>query len=106
VIICIHFCPNDSKLKFKKFKKNNFEIKFTYLTNDTAETTKWNLCPLFLKGLRKISIEHLEVIHMGSVQLSEKVNDTCMKTVHAGTMDRDFTVLKMTFLTTLHHMKR
>jgi hypothetical protein len=30
---------------------------------------------------------------MGDVQRPEKVNDTCMKTMHAGMMDRGFTVL-------------
>jgi hypothetical protein len=34
-----------------------------------------------------------EVICMGDVEGSEKVTDTCMKTVPAGTMDRDFTVI-------------
>jgi len=29
---------------------------------------------------------------MGDVQGPEKVNDTCMKTMHAGTMDRGFTL--------------
>jgi hypothetical protein len=34
-----------------------------------------------------------EVIYMGDVQGPEKVNDTCVKTMHAGTMDRGFTLL-------------
>jgi hypothetical protein len=34
-----------------------------------------------------------KVIYMGNVQGPEKVNYTCMKTVHAGTIDRGFTVL-------------
>jgi hypothetical protein len=33
-----------------------------------------------------------EVIYMGDVQGPEKVNDTCVKTMHAGMMDRGFTV--------------
>jgi hypothetical protein len=35
VIIFIQFSPNNSKLQFKKV----FEIKFAYVTNDTAETS-------------------------------------------------------------------
>jgi hypothetical protein len=33
-----------------------------------------------------------KVIYMDDVQGPEKVNDTCMKTVHAGTQDRGFSV--------------
>jgi hypothetical protein len=32
------------------------------------------------------------VIYMGHVHGPEKVNDTCMKTMYAETMDRDFTI--------------
>jgi hypothetical protein len=39
------------------------------------------------------------VIYMGYVQGPEKVNYICMKTMHAGTMDRGFTVYRMN----LHH---
>jgi len=31
---------------------------------------------------------------MGDVQGPKKVNDTCMKTMHGGMMDRGFTVCK------------
>jgi hypothetical protein len=34
-----------------------------------------------------------KVFYMGDVQGPQKVNDTCVKTMHAGTMDRDLTVL-------------
>jgi hypothetical protein len=34
-----------------------------------------------------------KVIYMGDVQGPEKVNNTCMKTKHAGMMDRGFTVI-------------
>jgi hypothetical protein len=34
-----------------------------------------------------------KVIYMGDLQGPEKVNNTCMKTVNAGIMDRGFTVL-------------
>jgi hypothetical protein len=34
-----------------------------------------------------------KVTYMGNVQGPEKVNDTCLKTMHVGTMDRGFTVL-------------
>jgi hypothetical protein len=37
-----------------------------------------------------------KVTYMGDVQGPEKVNDTCMKTMHAGTMDRGFTVYMST----------
>jgi hypothetical protein len=33
-----------------------------------------------------------EVIYKSDVQGPEKVNDTCMKTMYAGMMDRGFTV--------------
>jgi hypothetical protein len=33
-----------------------------------------------------------EVIYMGDVQGPEKVNDTCVKTKHAGRMDRGLNV--------------
>jgi hypothetical protein len=33
------------------------------------------------------------VIHMGYVQGSEKVKDTCVKTMHVGMMARGFTAL-------------
>jgi hypothetical protein len=33
-----------------------------------------------------------KVIYMGDVQGPEKVNDTCVITMHAGTMDRGFIV--------------
>jgi hypothetical protein len=33
-----------------------------------------------------------KVIHVGDVQGPEKVNDTCMKTLHAGMLDSGFTV--------------
>jgi hypothetical protein len=33
-----------------------------------------------------------KVIYMGDVQEPQKVNDTCMKTMQAGMMDRSFTV--------------
>jgi hypothetical protein len=39
-----------------------------------------------------------EVIYIGNIQGPEKVKDTCVKTVHANTMDRGFTVLKITSL--------
>jgi hypothetical protein len=32
-------------------------------------------------------------IYMGDVHRPKQVKDTCMKTLHAGTMDRGFTVL-------------
>jgi hypothetical protein len=35
-----------------------------------------------------------KVIYMGDVQGPEKVNDTCVTTMHAGMMDRGFTVLQ------------
>jgi hypothetical protein len=35
-----------------------------------------------------------KVICMGDVQGPEKVNDTCVKAVYAGTMDRGFTLLQ------------
>jgi hypothetical protein len=35
-----------------------------------------------------------KVIYMGDVQRLEKVNDTYVQTVHAGTMGRGFTALK------------
>jgi hypothetical protein len=31
---------------------------------------------------------------MGVVSRPEKMNDTCMKTMYTGTMDRDFTVIE------------
>jgi hypothetical protein len=34
-----------------------------------------------------------KVIYMGDVKGQEKVNNTCVKTMHAGKMDRGFTVL-------------
>jgi hypothetical protein len=34
-----------------------------------------------------------KVIRVGDVQGPEKVNDTCMKTLHAGMLDSGFTVL-------------
>jgi hypothetical protein len=34
-----------------------------------------------------------KVIDMGDVPGSEKVNDTWMKTLHVGTLDRGFTLL-------------
>jgi hypothetical protein len=34
-----------------------------------------------------------KVIYMGNVHGPEKVNDTCVKTVRVGAMDRGFTVL-------------
>jgi hypothetical protein len=40
---------------------------------------------------------------MGDVRWQEEVNDTCVKTVHVGTMGRGFTTLKITFYTTLHY---
>jgi hypothetical protein len=50
-----------------------------------------------------------KVIYMDDVQGPEKVNNTCMKTMHKGMMDRGFTVpliknlnydLKFPFITT------
>jgi hypothetical protein len=43
-----------------------------------------------------------KVIYVGDVQEPEKVNDTCMKTVHAGTMDRGFTVFITMFIRACH----
>jgi hypothetical protein len=34
-----------------------------------------------------------KVIYLGDVRGPEKVNDTCVETVHVGTMDRGFTLL-------------
>jgi hypothetical protein len=36
---------------------------------------------------------HEKVIYMGDVQGPEKVNNTCIKTKHAGMMDRGFNVI-------------
>jgi hypothetical protein len=35
----------------------------------------------------------MKVIYMDDVQGLEEVKDTCMKTMHAGTMDRGFIVV-------------
>jgi hypothetical protein len=49
---------------------------------------------LFLKPPQKIYDEWWKVIYMGNVQGPEKLNDTCVKTMRAGTMARGFTVFK------------
>jgi hypothetical protein len=36
-----------------------------------------------------------KAIYVGNVQGPEKVIVSCVKTMHAGTMDRDFTVLML-----------
>jgi hypothetical protein len=33
-----------------------------------------------------------KIIYMGNVQGPDEMNDTCVKTMHAGTMGRGFTV--------------
>jgi hypothetical protein len=38
---------------------------------------------------------HGKVIYTGDVQGPQKVNNTCMKTTHVGTMDRGFTALQI-----------
>jgi hypothetical protein len=43
------------------------------------------------KGMRGNN-SYGKVIYMGNIQGPEKVNDTCLKTTLAGTMDRGFTV--------------
>jgi hypothetical protein len=60
---------------------------------------QWNLCSSFWKGPWKIHDEFRKiivagVIYMGHVQPSEKVNGTCMKTMHARKTDRGFTVIQ------------
>jgi hypothetical protein len=56
--------------------------------------------PLFLKGLGEIKRWMREndrcgkVIYMSDVQGPEKVNDICMKTLHVGTMDRGFILMR------------
>jgi riboflavin synthase len=39
-----------------------------------------------------------KVIYMGDVQGSEKLDDTCVKTMHVGMMGRGFTVVTSTFM--------
>jgi hypothetical protein len=41
------------------------------------------------------------VIYMLDVQEPEKVNDTCVKTMHTGTMDRGFTVYNSIIIVTM-----
>jgi hypothetical protein len=50
--------------------------------------------PSFLKGQRKINDECGKVIFVGDVQGPEKVHNTCVKTMHAGSIDKGFTVLR------------
>jgi hypothetical protein len=44
------------------------------------------------EGTTKINYERTKVIYMGNVEQPKKVNDACVRTMHAGTMDKGFTV--------------
>jgi acetyl-CoA carboxylase beta subunit len=48
---------------------------------------------IFSEEVVKKNDECRKLIYMDDVQRPEKVNNTCVKTVHAGTMDRGFAVV-------------
>jgi hypothetical protein len=39
-----------------------------------------------------------KVIYIGDIQEPEKVNGTCLKAMHVGTMDRGFTAIRIIFV--------
>jgi hypothetical protein len=76
----------------------HYALMSTYNSHNQAFTAAYTVKPLAIvsEGTAKMmnmGIQYLwESIYMGDVQGPEKVNDSCMKTMHARMMDRGFTV--------------
>jgi hypothetical protein len=60
--------------------------------------------PIIFEGTAKNSCG--KVNYMGDVQEPEKVKNTCVKTMHVGTMDRGFNVFMSVLVTVIVNTKK
>jgi hypothetical protein len=102
VIIFIKFSPNNSKLQLKK----QFEIKSTYVTNDTAE--KSTVKPLSIVPTRTAftqvsspSLVPVKPVQITSLELLFSHINRLFFSAPSEMRGRGFTVLKTTLIDTL-----
>jgi hypothetical protein len=85
-------------IKLSLFKRH----LFTFLETNIRSLTMYELCTVKHPSVSEATAKNkriwknnscVKVIYMGDIQGPEKMNDICLKTMHAATMDRDFTAL-------------
>jgi hypothetical protein len=76
------------------------------VTHDTAKTSTAKPLTSISDRTPKINDECGKMTVSGKLFMWAMYMDKRKKKMHAGTMDRGYTVLEITFITTLHHVKR